>query len=281
MRCAWQALLNLIPVWMRHEVDKYKDTLQELRIRLNLPVEIVANKWTGWIERPASIEDIRFCINIASRYSPWTASSISDGYITCAGGHRIGLCGEIIYEDEHIKGISVPRSLCIRVARDIPSLSKGIDICDESILIIGCPGSGKTTLLRDLIRRQSDSSPGCVAVVDERGEVFPYYQNIPCFYSGKRTDVLTGCKKSKGIEMVLRCMGPSVIAVDEITAQEDCQSLIHAGWCGVKLIATAHASDKNDLLNRPVYRPVVETGLFHHLIVLRPDKTWREERMCL
>lgn len=279
MRCAWQAFINLIPVWMRQEVDKYKDTLQELRVRLNMPPEIVAHGWTGWINRPASAEDLRFCISVASRYSPWTSSSVANGYIACAGGHRIGLCGETINERGCTKGLSFISSVCIRVARDFPGIARDIEYMDESVLIIGKPGSGKTTLLRDLIRNISDNMSGCVAVVDERGEVFPYFQNLPCFPAGKRTDILSGCKKNHGIEMVLRSMGPKIIAVDEITAEEDCKALIRAGWCGVKLIATAHASNRDDLMNRPVYKPILDTGLFDRLIILQNDKSWREESL--
>ena len=86
-------------------------------------------------------------------------------------------------------------------------------------------------------------------------------------------------EKKYGIETALRCMGPSVIAVDEITAAEDCEALIHAGWCGVRLFATAHASCKADLYARPVYKPLTETHLFDTLITLGRDKSWHVERM--
>ena len=113
--------------------------------------------------------------------------------------------------------------------------------------------------------------------MDERAELFPSIQNQMCFVTGKRTEVMTGCTKQQGIEMILRTMSPEIIAVDEITAKEDCQALIHAGWCGVKLIATAHAGNKMDLLTRPVYRPLVESRLFETLIVLQPDKSFKLE----
>jgi stage III sporulation protein AA len=81
--------------------------------------------------------------------------------------------------------------------------------------------------------------------------------------------------------MMLRSMGPSCIAVDEITAEEDCKALIQAGWCGVSLLATAHAANKQDLLSRNVYRSIVDCGLFDTLLVMLPDKAWRLERMNL
>ena len=176
-----------------------------------------------------------------------------------------------------VRGIRNLSSLCIRVARDFPGIAARAAGIKGNILVIGSPGSGKTTLLRDLIRQISDSGQ-TVTVVDERGELFP-----TGFEQGRRTDVLTGCSKAQGLDMALRTMGPSCIAVDEITAQSDCQALQECGWCGVRLLATAHASDLNDLKSRPVYRPLLESCIFENVLVLQRDKTWHTERMmaCL
>ena len=91
--------------------------------------------------------------------------------------------------------------------------------------------------------------------------------------------MISGCDKSMGIEAALRNTGPTRIAVDEITAAEDCEALMRAGWCGVDLIVTAHADSKEDLHNRPVYRPIVDSQLFDHLLIMHPDKSWHLERM--
>ena len=74
--------------------------------------------------------------------------------------------------------------------------------------------------------------------------------------------------------MLLRTMGPDIIAVDEITAAEDSSALLQAGWCGVSLIATAHASDRIDLLNRPIYKPIIQSRLFDCLVKMQYNKTW-------
>ena len=113
--------------------------------------------------------------------------------------------------------------------------------------------------------------------MDERSELFPEAGDFP---RGRRTDVLTHCPKPQGILTALKTMGPAWIAVDEITAQEDCQALMQAAWCGVRLLATAHAADKKDLLRRSIYKPLAECGLFDTLIVLNRDKSWKVERMC-
>lgn len=281
MRCAWQAYINLLPLKFREDVDRLgKNTLQELRLRLNAPPELVLQNGSQWLNDPVTRDDLSYCINAASRYSPWSAQTSVNGYITAPGGHRLGLCGEATMHGGEMRGISKPTSICMRVARDIFGISKNAAEISGSILIIGKPGTGKTTLLRDLIRQKSEFGDGCVAVVDERCEIFPYAQEQLCFPAGKRTDILSGCTKAHGIDAVLRNMNPALIAVDEITASEDCDALIHAGWCGVRLLATAHAEDLTDLYARPVYKPIIQSGLFETVIVLQADKTWRIERIA-
>ena len=280
MNCAWQSFLNLLPHKLRRKMDDGpSEELEELRLRLGQVPEIVTHKASQWLDEPATQEDISYVINAASRYSPWSAATIKRGYITAPGGHRIGLCGEAVMQNGEMTGIRNPISLNMRVARDFPGIAKHALRYQGSVLILGRPGSGKTTLLRDLIRQRSDQGPGCVAVVDERGELFPSIDQVSCFYPGKRTDVLTGCSKAQGIDCLLRTMGPRWIAVDEITAQEDCQALLNAGWSCVSLLATAHAEDLSDLFDRPVYRPIVNSKLFDTVLILNEDKSWIAERM--
>lgn len=275
MKCAWLDFLAVVPPRMRQDVDKLgKDKLEELHLRIGQPVELVIDSGSCFLQTNANAEDIQFVVNTASRYSPWSAASMSEGYITATGGHRIGLCGECVVQAGTVTGIRRATSICIRVARAFPGIGKDVPK-HGSVLLLGPPGVGKTTLLRDIIRTRSQSGQA-VAVVDERGELFPD-GNI--FESGPRTDVLTGCKKAQGIDMALRTMGPKCIAVDEITAAEDCQALVSAGWCGVDLLATAHAANCNDLRNRKVYRPLAESGLFEQAIILGRDKSWHMERM--
>ena len=278
MICAWKQLLSVLPMAIRQEVDRLgRETAQEIRLRMGQKTELVLSSGSRWLEHTAEEADLRFVINTASQYSPWASATVAEGYITAAGGHRIGICGASVIQNGVMTGIRRVQSVCIRVARDFPDLARRIPWGDQSILILGPPGSGKTTLLRDLIRRISEFGQGSVAVVDERAELFP---DAGGFSRGRRTDVLSGCPKPQGILTALKTMGPAWIAVDEITAQEDCCALMQAAWCGVRLLATAHASDKKDLLQRSIYKPLAECGLFETLIVLNRDKSWKVERMC-
>ena len=273
MKCDWNGLLAVLPLHLRQEVDRQgREKLQELRLRMGCPVEMILGGTSCFLEKTATLEDIRFVVNTASKYSPWAASTAANGYITAPGGHRIGMCGECVVQSGGITGIRTATSLCIRVARDFEGIGEKLPNTG-SLLILGPPGAGKTTLLRDLIRQRARWGKA-VSVVDERGELFP-----DGFAKGARTDVLTGCSKADGIPMVLRSMSPECIAVDEITATEDCNGLLHALWCGVELLATAHAANQKDLFTRPVYRPLAESGVFSTVVILSKDKSWRMERM--
>ena len=275
MKCAWNELLSILPIPLRKHVDNYSsECVQELRLRLERPAQIVTAKGLICAGLPISLEDLSHIVNTASRYSPWIATTSASGYITAPGGHRIGICGDAVMREGTMSGFRRLRSLNIRIARDFPGMSGSIWKEKGSVLIIGKPGSGKTTLLRDLIRRRAAIEN--VAVVDERGELFPEHAG---FDTGNRTDILSGCGKPQGIENLLKTMGPDTIAVDEITAEADCKALIHAGWCGVNLLATVHASGKEDLLSGTRYMPLVRSGIFDNFVILAPDKSWRIERV--
>lgn len=275
MTCRWQELLSILPPWLRKSVDELgRESLQELRLRVGAPPELTLSNQSRWLERQVTLEDIHFCINTASRYSPWTAETQAQGFLTAPGGHRIGICGRAAYKDGAVIGFQALNSICVRVARDFPGISSRIQGEGRSVLILGAPGWGKTTLLRDLARRLSLNH--AVAVVDSREELFP-----EGFQRGKRMDVLSGCPKDKGIEMVLRTMGPEIIAVDEITAGEDCIALRQAVGCGVKLLATAHAGTVEDFRRRPIYRPLLEVGIFDTFIMLQKDKSFQEAKISV
>jgi stage III sporulation protein AA len=135
-----------------------------------------------------------------------------------------------------------------------------------STLILSPPGAGKTTLLRDLVRTLSAGvqpyGPQRISLIDERGEVAMMHRGEPQMDVGPYTDVLDACPKALGIPMVLRAMNPQIIAVDEITAYQDIRAMSLAAGCGVRLLATIHAADVTELMDKPLYRTLLEERIF-------------------
>ncbi len=280
MKCAWEAYIAVLPPKLRKEVDILgRDKLKELRLRIGLPPELVLRDRNLRLRDPVGQEDIYYVIQTASKYSAWSAATSEYGYITAQGGHRIGICGETVREGGRMRGIRRPTSLCIRVARQFPAIAEGSEKYPGSVLIIGPPGSGKTTLLREWIRNRSETGPGSIGVVDERGELFPMVEGKSCFDAGPRTDILSGCTKAEGISCMLKTMTPECIAVDEISSREDCESLIGSMWSGVDMLATAHASCCEDLHRRKIYQALLEAGMFQTLVILDRQQCWKAERM--
>lgn len=275
MKCVSDEILNCIPPSLRNTICSIRDSeLQEIRLRKNGKSEIITSSGVTYIDRVITEEDLNFTVNTASQYSPWAAATSAQGYITAAGGHRIGICGEVTVKNGQVAGFRRLSSVCIRIAHDHQGLVNTIDIADGSILIIGAPGWGKTTLLRDLIRKISVTDTICV--VDERKELFP-----DGFQKGAKTDILSGCPKASAIDMLLRTMTPRYIAVDEISEVEDCNTIIRASNCGIQFLATAHALSIQDFRQRICYQDLIKQSVFQTIFVLRPDKSYYTERMIL
>jgi NADH-quinone oxidoreductase subunit D len=57
-------------------------------------------------------------------------------------------------------------------------------------------------------------------------------------------------------------------ALDEITSPEDAAAILHARGCGVALFATAHASSREDLMKKPLFRKLLGDGAFSKLVTI-------------
>ena len=77
MMCQWESVCSILPTWLRKDVDELgRESLQELRLRINAPPELNLGTRRKWLTRSVMKEDILFCINTASRYSIWHKGTV-------------------------------------------------------------------------------------------------------------------------------------------------------------------------------------------------------------
>lgn len=280
-------ILEVLPKNIRELIEKDipLNQLQEIRLKVNKPLFIYSNNKEKKYEYKPSAETMKFILQKISSYSIYAfEDEIKQGYITIKGGHRVGICGTVITEDNKVKTIKNIVSINIRVAKEIINCSKTIIpyILEEgeilNTIIISPPKCGKTTILRDICRIVSNGNYTLnlkgknVSVIDERSEIAACFKGIPQMNIGERTDVLDSCPKSEGIIMAIRSMSPEVVICDEIGTYKDMDSIIAALNSGVKLITTIHGFDIDDLYKRPVFREVMENNVFQRAIVLSNRK---------
>lgn len=267
------------------EADPDYENIYEIRLRAGRPVFLTGAQGEYFLKlrgrEPYIVtkEDLKETLEYLSGYSMYAyEDEIRQGYLSVQGGHRVGITGRVVLEGNYVKGMKYISCINVRLAHQIigcadevmPLIWTGRRICHT--LIISPPRCGKTTLLRDMIRSISNGCLGhpglTVGVVDERSELGGCYQGVPQNDLGIRTDVLDGCPKAEGMQMLLRSMSPAVIAVDELGRQEDFRAVEAVIHCGCRLLATAHGYSLEDVLNQPFFSRLKEEKVFERYILL-------------
>lgn len=284
----------IFPESIRTNIQKILDRpdLTEIRLRVGAPLMIRTVSDEYFFRMDGTLDSVDrhgYCLTTEimqqmfqriCQYSVFAyKEELREGFLTLKGGHRVGLCGKIYYDADGKRQLQNISSMNLRIARQLrgcseaifPWLTKNKEFLNT--LLISPPGGGKTTYLRDLIRLISDGTgnfPGKhISVVDERSEIGNQTKASEGFYLGKRTDLMDRCPKAEGMLMMLRSMGPQVIAADEIGDASDIDALRYIRNCGCQILMTVHGYDLKDIFRRPFLGPYLEKYPFDRYVILR------------
>lgn len=292
-----QAVASLSPFLreeLAHVPKTAKQMAQEIRLRMGAPIAITCPGQTWFLGRNGELH------NVPSQGYRVSKSDIADsivsmcghsvhshqhemqnGYITLHGGHRAGLVGTAVLHDGEVCAVREITSVNLRIAREIcgaaDALIRQVFAGGlRGLLLVGPPSSGKTTLLRDLARQLSSGAAGRyyrVAVVDERCEIGAVYQGVAQNHLGPCCDLLSGYPKGEGILTAVRSLSPQVIVCDEIGTSGEVAHILDGLNCGVKIVASAHASSVAELLRRTQICQLIEKGAFDQIAFLASGDT--------
>lgn len=258
--------------------------LEEIRLRLNRPIELYFHHKIEWISNVLFTKKLSmFLLSQLSEHSLYRMEDeLREGYITIDGGHRVGIAGNTITENGKVKRINSITFFNIRIAKQMVNIALPLlpylynNNHYLNTIIIGAPQSGKTTIIRDLSRLIGNGDIKIpsqkVAVIDERSEIAACKEGVPQHEVGLRTDVMDGCPKVEGMMMMIRSMSPNVLIVDEIGKKEDANSLLEAVNAGVSIICSAHGSNINMLDSQPILKSLTSLHIFQRIILLKKAK---------
>ena len=200
-------------------------------------------------------KDIKYVLGAVTNSSEYAYSRfINDGFLTLPFGHRVGLTGNCVVKNNEITNVNYINALSFRLAHSCLNNANLVidDVYNKgnvlNTLIISPPGCGKTTLVRGLAELIS-SYCGCIkkcAVVDERFELASCHDGVASLRVGESSFVISGCKKSIAIPLVVRSMSPDVIFTDEVSGADDINAIRYANASGCKIIASVHGVDQTN-----------------------------------
>ncbi len=275
-------IMKILPVRIKKELSCREEVFlqaQEIRVRIGKKMHIITGTEDKQLfmkntSSEITANDIREMTEFISGYSMYACEDeLRQGFLTLRGGHRVGIAGETVMENGQIKTIKNIASFNIRISREVKGCADGLlEYTKGNLLIISPPRAGKTTLLRDLLRQISNSPMESVGIVDERSEIAACYRGRPQNDVGERSDVLDGCPKAQGMLMLLRSMSPTVIGVDELGRREDIDAVLRITNCGVKVIATVHGDNLEEVRKKEVFQELFRDKIFRNYIILEREE---------
>lgn len=143
---------QIINEYFTQDEEEKNKAIEEIRLRVDRPIQLKFNKFEKILQKNVSQESVLRTIQYVCDNSIYSyQNQICEGFITVRGGHRIGITGNCVIENNKVSNINYISSLNFRVAKEIKGASNKLlkyvlDLEKNNIyttLIVSPPGVRK------------------------------------------------------------------------------------------------------------------------------------------
>jgi len=241
------ALLDVLPLDIRHAVEKANDTENLLEIILDLgraPTARFVDREINLRESEVTRAEIDYVDERTGEFDADNRAGIERTLhrISAIRNRRTAVVGLTLRVGRAVYGT-------VDIIQDIIESGK-------SVLILGRPGVGKTTLLREAARILAESKR--VVIVDTSNEIggdgdVPH----PAVGKARRMQVREPMLQHEVMIEAVENHNPEVIVIDEIGRELEALAARTIAERGVQLIGTAHGQTLENLLLNPTLSDLV------------------------
>jgi stage III sporulation protein SpoIIIAA len=241
------ALLDVLPLDIRHAVEKANDSENLLEIILDLgrvPTARFVDHEISLRESEVTRAEIDYVDERTGEFDADNRAGIERTLhrISAIRNRRVAVVGLTLRVGRAVYGT-------VDIIQDIVESGK-------SVLILGRPGVGKTTLLREAARILAESKR--VVIVDTSNEIggdgdVPH----PAVGKARRMQVREPMLQHEVMIEAVENHNPEVIVIDEIGRELEAAAARTIAERGVQLIGTAHGQTLDNLLLNPTLSDLV------------------------
>ncbi len=241
------ALLDVLPLDIRHAVEEANDTENLLEIILDLgrvPTARFVDHEINLRETEVTRAEIDYVDERTGEFDADNRAGIERTLhrISAIRNRRVAVVGLTLRVGRAVYGT-------VDIIQDIIESGK-------SVLILGRPGVGKTTILREAARILADNKR--VVIVDTSNEIggdgdVPH----PAVGKARRMQVREPMLQHEVMIEAVENHNPEVIVIDEIGREAEAAAARTIAERGVQLIGTAHGQTLDNLLLNPTLSDLV------------------------
>ena len=140
---------KIINEYFKENTEEKNRTIEEVRLRVDKPIQLKFNGYEKILNKNVTQESILKTIQYVCDNSIYSyQNQICEGFITVRGGHRIGITGSCVIENNKVTNINYISSLNFRIAKEVKDASNKLlkyvlDLNNNNIyttLIVSPPG---------------------------------------------------------------------------------------------------------------------------------------------